>query len=147
MNKPINQPIHTSYNGIIYDSIFEARIAETLQPYVYHGCGIQQQVKLLVKSGTPTFKDRFWNCDFCISDANDNLLFIEAKGFPDKTFRTTIELLDYFNPLAFNNLLIVVPESFKAPKAWEPFRVKLVKEKYLIDKVNNWLKTKQGKPP
>lgn len=140
-----NKPIHTCFNGVNYDSIFEASIAKILQPFVYENCSILRQRILEIKPSTNVFKARTWKCDFEVN-YKSRIKLIEAKGFHDTDFRIKLELLEYFSPSAYCNLLIVVPKNFVVPPNWKAFKDKILTPQELVTTLDNWMQ-KVDAPP
>jgi hypothetical protein len=129
-----NQPHRTTFNGVRYDSNFEALVAEKIQPLVYRGWSIKGQFKITVKPATASFPARNWRCDFALKK-NDTLIFLEAKGFVDQRFQPILEMFEYYDSPNFERLLIVVPDSFKVPNGWK--NLKIIKFSALSDYLLN----------
>jgi hypothetical protein len=134
-----SRPIHTRVSDTVYDSRFEASIAQSLRPLAYTGnVSISTQCKLLIKPATSRHGSRFWKCDFKLTYKGEDL-YIEAKGFNDDLFRIKMELLDLFSPDAYQSLLIVVPIGFNYPNNWNVFNEKICDLALLQVRIKEWI--------
>lgn len=97
-------------HGIKFDSGLELKVYEILLKLTKPTL-INCHKPIIVKPQGTKYKELAWKCDFQLIRLNQEPLYIEAKGKPTRDFKLTMQMLDYFNPDVFNNLVLVSYEA------------------------------------
>ena len=94
---------------IQFDSKFELQVFLELKKNLgQYDKFIHRQEMLVIKPPTSNYAPKGWKCDFMIhAEAGCVKRYIEAKGLVTREFKLQLQLLEFFNPIAWENLIIV----------------------------------------
>jgi hypothetical protein len=109
-------------DGIKFDSVFESKVySELLGLTIHYGKHLELQHPVLLKPATTIYPAINWKCDFRITNFTvrncnerqdySKSILIEAKGTlrgaNSREFIRSMKFLEYLNPTAYANLILV----------------------------------------
>jgi hypothetical protein len=89
-----------------FPSMWEYQVYEELLKWLPKEM-IKRQHPLILKPKTMAYPEINWKVDFAIFNREKPLMYVEAKGMITREFKTTLKILEYVNPQAWDILTVV----------------------------------------